>query len=149
MGALRRSRTGRITRTTRPTALLSAVAALLAAIFVCLGSQDSGPGAGAEPGPLAGGGPRQQHVAVAEHGAVSAYGAVASYRGPAYLCPYDSRHCGAFPHLSPAVLTAPPPATEVSAEPQRLAPPPDARPVRDTDALARAPGRHVLQVMRT
>lgn len=114
-------------------ALMSAVATLLAALFVCLGM-----------GPE----PREHHDSAA--GAVTAAVAVAPAQGgPAYTCPYDSKRCGVFPHLSPAVLTAPPPATPVAAEPQHFAPPAAADPVRDSGALPRAPGRHVLQVMRT
>ncbi|MDJ0466845.1 hypothetical protein [Streptomyces sp. H27-C3] len=106
-------------------ALLSVVATLLVALFVCLGAAES----------------REQHATVTV--AVQAPGA------QAYTCPYDSQHCGVFAHLSPAVLTAPPPATPVSAEPPHRAPPLLANPVRDSRALPRAPGRHVLQVMRT
>ncbi|WP_434588770.1 hypothetical protein [Streptomyces sp. A5-4] len=106
-------------------ALLSVVATLLCALFVCLGAAES----------------REQHAAVTV--AVQAPGA------QAYTCPYDSQHCGVFAHLSPAVLTAPPPATPVAAEPPHRAPPLVANPVRDSGSLARAPGRHVLQVMRT
>ncbi|MBT2528570.1 hypothetical protein J7E91_24995 [Streptomyces sp. ISL-99] len=129
MGGRRQSRTGRTGRTRRPTALLSAVATLLTAVFFCLG-------AGSEP--------REQHGPVA-----AATAAAPAQDGPAYICPYDSQHCGAFPHLSPAVLTAPPPATPVAAEPQYFAPPAGADPVRGAGVLPRAPGRHVLQVMRT
>ncbi|MGX1884714.1 hypothetical protein [Streptomyces sp. NPDC055287] len=111
-------------------ALLSAVATLLAALFVCLGT-----------GPE----PREHHGAAA----AVATTATPAQDGPAYICPYDSPHCGVFPHLSPAVLTAPPPATPVAAEPQYSAPPAAAGPARGSDVLPRTPGRHVLQVMRT
>ncbi|WP_251021649.1 hypothetical protein [Streptomyces sp. ISL-98] len=111
-------------------ALLSAVATLLVALFVCLGA------AAAEPR--------------AHHDAAAAYSAAPPAPGAAaYICPYDSQHCGAFAHLSPAVLTAPPPATPVAAEPLHFAPPAPANPVRGAGALPRAPGRHALQVMRT
>ncbi len=144
MGGLRQSRTGRTRRTTRPIALLSAVATLLVALFVCLG-------AGFEPGSE----PREHHGAAAGAAlpvpvASPAAAAAAPARdGHAYVCPYDSQHCGAFPHLSPAVLTVPPPATPVTAEPQHCAPQAATDPVRGAGALPRAPGRHVLQVMRT
>ncbi|MET9509044.1 hypothetical protein ABZX62_11300 [Streptomyces flavidovirens] len=105
------------------------MATLLAALFFCLG-------AGSEP--------REQHGPVA-----AATAAAPAQDWPTYICPYDSQHCGAFPHLSPAVLTAPPPATPVAAEPQYFAPPAGADPVRGAGVLPRAPGRHVLQVMRT
>ncbi|OEJ27150.1 hypothetical protein AR457_24520 [Streptomyces agglomeratus] len=156
MGGRRQSRTGRNRRTTRPTALLSAVATLLAALFVCLGTgpeprDHHGTGAPAAvaaeavpaavpPGAFAGA-PAAPHVPAPD--------AASARDGSAYICPYDSRHCGVSPHLSPAVLSAPPPATPVAAEPQHLPPPAAADPVRGPGVLPRAPGRHVLQVMRT
>ncbi|MET9516570.1 hypothetical protein [Streptomyces sp. NPDC002994] len=123
-------------------ALMSAVATLLAALFVCLGMAPE---------------PREHHesaavATVAVAGTVALAGTVADTRtphGPVYICPYDSQHCGVFPHLSPAVLTVPPPATPVADEPQHFAPPAVAGPARGAGAPLRAPGRHVLQVMRT
>lgn len=158
MGGRRQSRTGRNRRTTRPTALLSAVATLLAALFVCLGTgpeprDHHGTGAAAAvaavpaavpPGAFTGApdaGPDATQAATPD--------AVPARDGSAYICPYGSRHCGVSPHLSPAVLSAPPPATAVAAEPQHFAPPAAADPVRGAGVLPRAPGRHVLQVMRT
>ncbi|WP_251061143.1 hypothetical protein [Streptomyces sp. ISL-100] len=113
-------------------ALMSAVATLLAALFVCLGMAPE---------------PREHYESAAV--ATVAVADTPTRHGPVYICPYDSQHCGVFPHLSPAVLTVPPPATPVAAEPQYFAPPAVADPARGAGALLRAPGRHVLQVMRT
>lgn len=125
--------------------LLSAVATLFAALFVCLST-------GAEPGSES----RERHGTAAVDVAlpVPVAAAAAAAAAPAqdrhaYLCPYDSQPCGAFPHLSPAVLTVPPPATPVTTEPQHVAPRAATDPVCGAGALPRAPGRHVLQVMRT
>ncbi|GAA2928579.1 hypothetical protein [Streptomyces enissocaesilis] len=140
MGGLRQPRTGRAGRTTRPMVLLSAVATLFAALFVCL---STGAGPGSEPGE------RHGTTAVGVAVPVAAVAAAPAQDGHAYLCPYDSQPCGAFPHLSPAVLTVPPPAVAVATEPQHVAPRAATDPVRGAGALPRAPGRHVLQVMRT
>ncbi|MFE6227724.1 MULTISPECIES: hypothetical protein [unclassified Streptomyces] len=144
MGALRLERPY---RHARPMALVSAVATLLAALFVCLGSGPGGPDA--HPG----------HGGAA---AASARPAVAASPGPAatpvpgpgrsaYVCPYDRGDCSLFPSLSPAVLSAPPLDPPLHAE-DRLP---------RVDALAgdgaagapgvrpRAPDLHVLQVLRT
>ncbi|MGW7053405.1 hypothetical protein [Streptomyces sp. NPDC054887] len=118
----------------RPMALLSAVATLLAALFVCLAISPE---------------PREGHGTGATGSAATVTAAPQARGGPAYVCPYDSQHCGVFPHLSPAVLTVPPPATPAAAEPQPFAPPAAVGPARGSGILARAPGRHVLQVMRT
>jgi len=120
------SRTYRLARTTRPTALLSAVATLLGALFFCLGP----------------GGPHHEAAAppVYESLAATAYG-----------CPYDDGGCGMMPVLSPAVLTAPPldAPPPAGASPVSLGPDPDAAPPHRSGAHARAPDLHVLQVMRT
>lgn len=118
-------------------ATLSAMATLLVALFVCLGT-----------GPE----PREHHGTAAVDAPVplAAVAAAPARDGHAYTCPYDSQRCSVFPHLSPAVLTVPPPpATPVTAGPQHFAPQAVADPVRGAGALPRAPGRHVLQVMRT
>ncbi|MGW7194969.1 hypothetical protein [Streptomyces chryseus] len=114
-------------------ALLSAVATLLAALFVCMGMSPES---------------REHHAPGA--GSVTAVTvAPTAPDAPAYVCPYDSSHCGVLPHLSPAVLTVPPPAAPVAAEPLYSVPPATAGPACGCGAPARAPGRHVLQVMRT
>ncbi|MER8072572.1 hypothetical protein ABTZ59_30245 [Streptomyces sp. NPDC094034] len=138
------SRPGHI-RIARPTALLSAVATLLAALFLCLGPDPGGTGVHHPDGP-----------ATAANGA--AYGPVAETsvadRAEAearYTCPYDKGDCGLFPHQSPAVLTVPPPATPFAGQvqPPHLEPPYPTGQVPRSGALARAPDLHVLQVLRT
>ncbi|MFI6468799.1 hypothetical protein ACIBL5_00805 [Streptomyces sp. NPDC050516] len=106
-------------------ALLSAMATLLAALFICLAA-----GGGESParhhGPPAGG-PAQ------------------------YSCPYDQGDCGLFPHTGPAVLTTPPtdaPAPAAVHDVRPVTPRAGAAPVR-FGARPRAPDLHVLQVLRT
>ncbi|WP_351230510.1 hypothetical protein [Streptomyces sp. NPDC002133] len=133
MGGLRHNR---IAHTGRPTALVSAVATLLAALFICTGGRaDTRTGgdlehAGAHPG-------------------VTAASTVPV--GAEYTCPYDRGDCGLATHLSPAVLTAPPPAGAVdsAAPPSSPAPPLHVGRASRTGALPRAPDLHVLQVLRT
>ncbi|GHG16385.1 hypothetical protein ACFFSH_33610 [Streptomyces filamentosus] len=138
MGALRLERPY---QHARPLALVSAVATLLAALFVCLGG---GPGgSGGHPG----------------HGGGSAT-ALTAPAGPAatpvsepaaYVCPYDRGDCSLFPSLSPAVLSAPPldPPLHAEGRPPRG----DARAgegaTGDPGTRPRAPDLHVLQVLRT
>ncbi|MFD9793952.1 hypothetical protein ACFWXK_23735 [Streptomyces sp. NPDC059070] len=110
-------------------ALLSAMATLLAALFLCL---TAGGEASADPGP------RVHHT--------TAVGGAAQYS-----CPYDRGDCGLFPHADPAVLTAPPldtpaPGAAHAAWAAAVAPP--AAPVR-SGVRPRAPDLHVLQVLRT
>ncbi|MEU9608134.1 hypothetical protein [Streptomyces sp. NPDC048057] len=113
-------RLGRLARTTRPVALLSAAATLLGALFLCLSV------------------PADEHAPVADRAV------------PTYSCPHDGGACGLRPAIGPAVLTAPPLdapplAGELPAEPQAPAAV-GGRP--HSDALPRAPGLHVLQVLR-
>ncbi|MFF5702872.1 hypothetical protein ACFY7H_10260 [Streptomyces sp. NPDC012794] len=67
------------------------------------------------------------------------------------VSPYDPPGCSPLSHVTPAVLPAPPPAVALP----RSGPVPAARPgaaagpVRPPGTLARAPGLHVLQVLRT
>lgn len=67
------------------------------------------------------------------------------------VSPYDLPGCSPLAHVTPAVLPAPPPAAALP----RSGPVPAARPgtapgpVRPPGTLARAPGLHVLQVLRT
>ncbi|MGW2561820.1 hypothetical protein ACWCXB_21720 [Streptomyces sp. NPDC001514] len=126
----------RIVRIARPTALVSAVATLLTALFICLDGRadartDGDQGhAGARPG-----------ITVAASAPARAE----------YICPHDRGDCGLFPHLGPAVLTAPP----VDGPVDSAAPPPSpaqahrAAPAPRTGAHPRAPDLHVLQVLRT
>ncbi|MFF4228138.1 hypothetical protein [Streptomyces sp. NPDC001820] len=129
-------RLNHIARTARPMALLSAVATLLGALFLC-------PGPAASPSSLHHGGVTS---AISPSSAASA-----SDVETAYTCPYDRGACGLLPLVKPAVLTAPPldAPLDAGAQPPRLGPPPPApRPPR-SQALPRAPGLHVLQVLRT
>ncbi|QDY76475.1 hypothetical protein [Streptomyces qinzhouensis] len=115
-------RLGRLARTTRPVALLSAAATLLGALFLCL------------------------NAAADDH----APGAAARDSVPAFSCPYDNGPCGLRPIVGAAVLTAPPPAAPpLSAEsPRSPAGPPDLGGPDRSGPLPRAPGLHVLQVLR-
>lgn len=123
---MRGTRTDRLRRTERPTALLSAVATLLGALFICLGPA----------------GPHHDRTgpSAPEFPTVTAYS-----------CPDDDGGYGPLPRLSPAVLTAPPLDTPVEAgtEPPRPGPSADAgRPDR-SGVRARAPDLYVLQALRT
>lgn len=149
MGGPRRTR--RI-RGTRPTALLSAVATLFAALFICAGAGDAHP-AGAR-------GPAVSVVSAALTPISSATPGVAAPRTAAraaapadahLTCPYDRRDCGLFSRVSPAVLSAPPPTSPLTADSQlpRLEPARDGGPLFRGGAHARAPDLHVLQVLRT
>ncbi|MGW8767821.1 hypothetical protein ACWGN5_35655 [Streptomyces sp. NPDC055815] len=111
-------------------ALASAVATLLAALFLCLGTGPDGERAHHQEGPVA---------------------AAATAATGAYVCPYDRGGCSLFPSLSPAVLSAPPldPPLHAEGGPPRLAPPSGDGPARRSDARPRAPDLHVLQVLRT
>ncbi|MFJ1600709.1 hypothetical protein [Streptomyces sp. NPDC088261] len=120
-------------------ALLSAVATLFAALFVCLGAVNGPAGDSAR-----GTGWESHHRAAAPFTPVNEPVA-------RYSCPYDGNDCGYFPHLSPAVLTVPPPAAPPAAGvPHAQVEPaaPDSRLPRP-GARARAPDLHVLQVLRT
>ncbi|UYQ61766.1 hypothetical protein [Streptomyces peucetius] len=120
------SRSYRLSRTTRPTALLSAVATLLGALFICLVPA----------------GPHHDTTAPPAYGPLVA---------TAYSCPHDEGRCGLLPVLSPAVLTAPPldaPPT-AGATPPYPGPDTEAGPHHRSGAQARAPDLHVLQVLRT
>lgn len=145
MEGLRLIRDARPARFSRPMALLSAVATLLAALFLCFGAAQH----------TDGGGPSVVRAgAGAPAGVTLAAGTQARpFAGPGgerFSCPLDGRDCGLFPSLTPAVLTAPPldpplPAEAVAPLGQVAGPPalPGAR------ALPRAPDLHALQVLRT
>lgn len=121
-------------------ALVSAVATLLAALFVCLGSGPSGPGG--HPG-------HERAAAPASVGPTAT--PVPGTGRAAYVCPYDRGDCSLFPALSPAVLSAPPLDPPLHTE-DRL-PRVDALAGegagRDPGVRPRAPDLHVLQVLRT
>ncbi|GHE24771.1 hypothetical protein [Streptomyces hydrogenans] len=140
MGALRLERPY---RHARPMALVSAVATLLAALFVCLGRGPAGPG----------GHPGHARAAAAAPAASPGPAAtpVPGTGAAAYVCPYDRGDCSLFPSLSPAVLSAPPLDPPLHTE-DRL-PRVDALAGdgagRDPGVRPRAPDLHVLQVLRT
>jgi hypothetical protein len=122
-------------------ALLSAMATLFAALFLCLGPHESH---------------RQDGAATAVAAPWDAAGTEAGIEAGAeseaeYSCPYDKGDCGLFSHLSPAVLTVPPPADPLAAEVQLPHPglPCTAGRMPRPAAAARAPDLHVLQVLRT
>ncbi|MFB9554887.1 hypothetical protein [Streptomyces roseoviridis] len=111
-------------------ALVSAVATLLGALFLCLGVADP-----AE---------RAEHHRAAAH-------VTGGDRHVQYVCPYGGGDCSLFPSLSPAVLSAPPldpPLHAVGRLPRPDASPADGR-VFLAGARPRAPDLHVLQVLRT
>jgi hypothetical protein len=138
------SRTDRLSRTARPTALLSAVATLLGALFICLGPAGTHHG---KPSPRAHG---PGATAAAEAGTPAR---TAAHTATAYSCPYDDGGCGLLPVLSPAVLTVPPPQLDAPLEAGAALPHPgpaaDAGGRGRSGVLARAPDLHVLQVLRT
>ncbi|MEV7415805.1 hypothetical protein [Streptomyces sp. NPDC089919] len=128
-------------RDTRPVALLCALGTLLAALFLCAAA-----GSGAAPG--AGYGtaeaPGVQTAAAVHHPHSRAA------MQAAYLCPYELPGCSPFSHLTPGVLTTPPPVAPLPALPVPAAGP--ARrpgPRLPAGPPARAPDLHVLQVLRT
>ncbi|MFD7610173.1 hypothetical protein [Streptomyces sp. NPDC059828] len=116
-------------------ALGSAMATLLAALFVCIGMlADARTDHTPPPG-----------ITVAVH---TTAGTGTDAKAD---CPYDRGDCGMFGHLSPAVLTAPPldgPADEVGDRPVPATVPGTGR-LAHTGVLPRAPDLHVLQVQRT
>lgn len=123
----------RTARTARLTALLGAVATLLAALFLCLGQPETTPGT----------------TAHGAHRGLTTAGLGPS--GSAYDCPYDRGACGLYPDLTAAVLTAPPldgpsDGDGLAVGPGRIRQAPGALP---TGAPSRAPDLHVLQVLRT
>ncbi|MFE0738335.1 hypothetical protein [Streptomyces sp. NPDC058855] len=120
-------------------ALASAVATLLAALFVCLG------GAGTAQGGHAG-----HDSAVRTVTPVPGVSTV-SPEPPAYVCPYDRGDCSLFPSPSPAVLSAPPLDPPQHAEDRlpRAGESAGDGPARRSGLRPRAPDLHVLQVLRT
>ncbi|WP_338676299.1 hypothetical protein V1460_27460 [Streptomyces sp. SCSIO 30461] len=138
MGGQRHRRTARIVR---PMALGSAVATLLAVLFVCLGVP-----AEATPGhPGHGGEARPPGITLA----TDVTGR--TLEGAKVSCPFDRGDCGMLGHLSPAVLTAPPldaPTDQAGSHLASAVAPTSGRAPR-TGALPRAPDLHVLQVQRT
>ncbi|MFF5566663.1 hypothetical protein ACFY7Z_13050 [Streptomyces sp. NPDC012623] len=140
------SRRGHI-RNARPTALVSAVATLFAALFVCLspGPGASGPGA-------SGPGAHAPHHAERTATAVGqAHQTAVGQAHSEFVCPYGKGDCGLTPHLNQAVLTVPPPAAALPGGPRisYLEPERPGGQVARSGAQARAPDLHVLQVLRT
>ncbi|WP_329388524.1 hypothetical protein [Streptomyces sp. NBC_01716] len=140
-------------RHARPTALLSAVATLLAALYFCLTPVDTHHSASSSPTAEAA---ADTAAGIARTGITlrtEVEGTAARPAAPPeYTCPYDPGGCRFLPHLSPAVLTAPHPADPLGTgdvSPARLALPPSTGQVSRSGALPRAPDLHVLQVLRT
>ncbi|GAA3489797.1 MULTISPECIES: hypothetical protein [Streptomyces] len=130
MGRVRHLRiTGTVRHAWRGAALLCAVAALLGTLLAC--PDPAGAGGGTA-------GPHREGLTTAAATA-------------AYNCPYEQGGCGVFPHLAPAVLTAPPqdsaPGAAVLVVRHASG---DERPRvrRAGEVRARAPGAHVLGVLR-
>lgn len=134
----------------RPTALVSAVATLLGALFLCLGVSD--PAGHREPRPAAQTvTARTPAPAGAEARRTARDTAWHTARGQQYACPYERGDCSLFPALSPAVLSAPPLDPPLHADGRQNRPGEalgDGRPPRP-GARPRAPDLHVLQVLRT
>lgn len=139
-------------RDARPTALLSAVVTLLAALSICLGPAD--------PHHQASSAPTVTVTAASSHDArvgitlrTDVDGTAARpASAPEYTCPYDRGGCRFIPRLSPAVLTAPLPADPLGTHdvsPAHLELPPSTGQVSRSGAFPRAPDLHVLQVLRT
>ncbi|MFF8604987.1 hypothetical protein ACF06X_03545 [Streptomyces sp. NPDC015346] len=116
-------------------ALLSAVATLLAALFVCLGAGE----------------PAAHDMAGRDMAGRAAHAPHTTVVADEYVCPYDDGDCSLFPSLSPAVLTAPPldPPPHAEGRLPRPAPSYDTGWAPRPDAQPRAPDLHVLQVLRT
>ncbi|MFC9596130.1 hypothetical protein [Streptomyces sp. NPDC056944] len=127
-------------------ALASAVATLLAALFLCLGTGPDGARTHHEEAPRATGA-----AGAAASAATAPTVSAATAPTGEYVCPYDRGGCSLFPSLSPAVLSAPPldPPLQAAGGSPRLAPPSGDGAARRSDARPRAPDLHVLQVLRT
>nr|WSZ95707.1 hypothetical protein OH820_08565 [Streptomyces sp. NBC_00857] len=142
-------------RITRPTALLSAVATMFAALFICLtpGVADPAEAHHRDASPQSA---RATPTATATATHDVPVPAEARYTCPEYeearyTCPYEKDNCGLFPHHSPGVLTVPPPTAALTADAPlpHLEPPYPTGQVPRSGTLARAPDLHVLQVLRT
>lgn len=142
-------------RDARPTALLSAVATLLAALYVCLGPADTHHERSPTVRAAATSSAAAQHPERAASPGITLrtdVEAAGRAAAPEYTCPYDRSNCRFIPHLSPAVLTAPHPADPLGTDdvsPARLALPAHTGQVSRSGAFPRAPDLHVLQVLRT
>lgn len=140
-------------RHARPTALLSAVATLLAALYFCLTPVDTHHSAASSPTAEAAAGAPAQTPRTGITLRTDVEGTAARpAAAPEYTCPYDPSGCRFLPHLSPAVLTAPHPADPLGTgdvSPAHLALPPSTGQVARSGAFPRAPDLHVLQVLRT
>ncbi|MFI8965120.1 hypothetical protein ACIGO8_23755 [Streptomyces sp. NPDC053493] len=127
-------------------ALASAVATLLGALFLCLGT-----GAGTGPGERAHHERASARAASADAGSGGLRAAEVLHAADRYVCPFDRGDCSLFPSLSPAVLSAPPLDPPLHAA-GRL-PRPEVSPAGLGTSLLgarpRAPDLHVLQVLRT
>ncbi|MFI6081012.1 hypothetical protein ACIBBB_08535 [Streptomyces sp. NPDC051217] len=136
-------------RHARPTALLSAVVTLLAALYFCLTPVGTHHSASSSPTAEAPAQTARTGITLRTDVEGTAARPAAA---PEYTCPYDPSGCRFLPHLSPAVLTAPHPADPLGAgdvSPAHLALPPSTGQVSRSGAFPRAPDLHVLQVLRT
>ncbi|MEU5161527.1 hypothetical protein AB0G74_18235 [Streptomyces sp. NPDC020875] len=124
----------RLSRCTRPVALLSAAATLIGALVLCLSIAADGHHPERDRG----------------LGVISVTGSLPPDGLPSFVCPNDGGPCGLHPVVGAAVLTAPPLDTApLAGEPRPgvATPSGPGGPAR-TDARPRAPGLHVLQVLR-
>ncbi|WP_228447022.1 hypothetical protein [Streptomyces paludis] len=125
---------------------MSAVATLFAAFLICLGG-----GSGAVSAAPSGASGASDVAYVTHEGGTAHTVTAPAEAGARYICPYGKGDCGFFPHLSPAVLTVPPPVAPL-ADGVQLSHLTVAHPVGRaprSGAHARAPDLHVLQVLRT
>ncbi|MFF8260479.1 hypothetical protein [Streptomyces virginiae] len=123
----------------RRAAVLTVLAALAGALFLCARSGDPDVSSGARaPG--------------AAYGATDGAASGAAYGTERAVCvsPYDLPGCSPLAHVTPAVLPVPPPAVTVTGGgPLPCAHTRAAGRIRPPEPLARAPDLHVLQVLRT
>ncbi|MFE0426130.1 hypothetical protein [Streptomyces sp. NPDC058953] len=131
---MRGLRLGRLKRSTRPVALLSAAATLVGALVLCLSVAADSHGRAPD----------------RARGIVAVTGSAPPSDLPSFVCPNDGGPCGLHPVMGAAVLTTPPPDTPPVAGELPAGPAGPAGPVgpAGTDARPRAPGLHVLQVLR-
>ncbi|MFI6148863.1 hypothetical protein [Streptomyces sp. NPDC051109] len=140
MGGWEHIRRGRIGRHVRRRAVIAvALSVLFGALFLCVR-------------------PGEPHAATAGAAATagtpgtSSRAAITPAAAARAVCaaPDEPPGCSPFSHVAPGVLPAPPPAVTVpGSAPDPVARAADAGPARPHGTLARAPGLHVLQVLRT
>ncbi|MET9573579.1 hypothetical protein ACFYNW_08055 [Streptomyces virginiae] len=116
----------------RRAAVLTVLAALTGALFLCARSGDP-------------------DVSSEARAPGAAYRATHGAERAVCVAPYDLPGCSPLAHVTPAVLPVPPPAVTVTGGggPLPCAPTRAAGRIRPPEPLARAPDLHVLQVLRT